>query len=537
MPILSNILGLDLGSHSLKAVEFRQNLRGFEAVAMRILPLADLAETPVEDADEGAEADPGAALSRSVAHFVRLHRLSTEHVVSALPGDRVSNRNFSFPFRDPKKLAQAVPFEVDEDSLFDIDDVIVDWLISGGDRTRANVAATVAPRVEVSNLLGSLRAAGCEPRTLEAEGLVLANLATLFDLPGTRMLVDLGHRKTTCCLISDGRPVAARTFPLAGAAITASLARDRALSPEEAERAKCESGVFGGPLLDVPPQTGATLERLAREILRTAASHEATIAGLDSGPLVELTLFGGTAQLERIDEYLAEHTGVPTARLGLPIEGRGNSVAAGGSPILFASAIALAVRGTLRSGMNFRQQEFAPRIDLGRYRGELAWPAGLAVVALLLALINIGSATALEGRRAAHVEEQIGQLYTDVFPGKPVPPNALAALRDEVRSAGERAEFLGVYRGNLSALDLLAEVSSRVPEDLDLLFEELSIDRQVIRMRVYAESFQAADRLGAELKKFPPFARARIGSIETDKKRGGKRFTVTIGLAETDGAG
>ena len=114
---------------------------------------------------------------------------------------------------------------------------------------------------------------------------------------------------------------------------------------------------------------------------------------------------------------------------------------------------------------------------------------------------------------------------------KPLPSSALAGLREAVQSANERAEFLGVYRGNLSALDLLAEVSKHIPEDLDIVFEELSIDRQIIRMRVYSKSFEAADRLGAELSKFGPFAQARIGSIETDRKRGGKRIQVTISLA------
>ncbi len=104
-------------------------------------------------------------------------------------------------------------------------------------------------------------------------------------------------------------------------------------------------------------------------------------------------------------------------------------------------------------------------------------------------------------------------------------------MREEIASASTRAEFLGVYRGNLSALDLLTEISKLVPDNLDVIFDELSIDRQISRMRVYANSFESADRLGAELAKFPPFAQARIGSIESDAKRGGKRFDVTISLA------
>ena len=48
MAMSSNVVGLDLGSHSLKAVEFRQTLRGFEAVAMRMLPRSDV-DTPIAE--------------------------------------------------------------------------------------------------------------------------------------------------------------------------------------------------------------------------------------------------------------------------------------------------------------------------------------------------------------------------------------------------------------------------------------------------------------------------------------------------------
>ena len=72
-----------------------------------------------------------------------------------------------------------------------------------------------------------------------------------------------------------------------------------------------------------------------------------------------------------------------------------------------------------------------------------------------------------------------------------------------------------------------------MPKDLDVVFEELSIDRQVIRLRVYSKSFEAADRLRTELAGFAPFALARVsGEVKTDAKRGGKTFTVTISLSE-----
>lgn len=523
MAILSNILGLDLGSHSLKAVELRQTLRGFEAVALRILP---------RTAEE-------APLGELLRHFIRMHRLSTEHVVCALPGDRLSSRRLSFPFRDRKKLTRAVPFAVEGDSLFDLEQVLVDWEIVGSERSRADVVATIATRSDVSQLLETLKEADCEPRTIEAEGLVLSNLSPLFDLSGTRLLVDLGHLKTTCCLVAEGRPVSARTFSVGGAALTQALARDRSLRLEEAEQAKCEAGVFGRTLSEITPEAASVLDRIAREIIRTLGSWETPIGSLDSGPVSEIVLCGGGAELDRIDEFLSENTGIRAVRLGPPMEGRGGRLVAGRSPVVFAPALALALRGTAaaRTRTDFRQNEFAVRVDLGRYRRDLAWPLGLAAAALVLALTSIATATILEGRRAKQVEAQIARLYSEALPDRPVPRNALASLREEVRSASQRAEFLGVYRGNLSALDVLTEISRRIPEDLDILFEELNIDRQVVRMQVYSKSFEAADRLTSELGKFPPFSSARIGAIESDPKRGGKRFDLTISLASKEDAG
>jgi len=522
MAFLNNILGLDIGSHSLKAVEFRQTLRGFEAVAMRILP----------------RAESDASRAELIQHFVRMHRLSTDHVICALAGDRLSTRRLSFPFRDRKRLSQVVPFEVEGDTLFDLDNVLVDWEMVGGDRNRAEVMATVAARADVSDLLATLREAHSEPRTVEAEGLVLCHLSNLFDLGGTRLLIDLGHRKTTCCLIADGQPVSARTFPIAGAALTEALGRDRGLSSGDAERAKCEDGVFGAGLTEVLPATRAALDRIAREIIRTMGSLEPQITALESGPIQELTLFGGTAQLDRLDEYLAAAVGVGAKKLGAPTQDCGKALTTDTDAVVFAPAIALAMRGTAqaKTRMDFRQHEFAVRLDLGRYRRELSWPLGLAASAVALGVVNIATSTGLESHRASQLEDQIEQLYTEAFPGEALPGNPLAALRQEITSATSRAEFLGVYRGNLSALDLLTEISKLVPKNLDVVFDELSIDRQVIRMRVYAKSFESADRLGAELAKFPPFAQARIGSIESDPQRGGKRFDVTVSLAPPEGS-
>jgi type IV pilus assembly protein PilM len=513
MPILKNVLGLDLGSHSLKAVELQQSLRSLAAVHVRAVP-------------RGEDQPLAAVLER----FVQVHRLATDHVVTALRGDRLSVRRLEFPFAEKRRLQQAVPFEVEDRLPFELDQVVLDWQMVESDRTRSRVVAAIAPRSRVSELIEGLHEAGCDARTVEAEGLVLANLCGAFELGGPRLLVDIGHSKTTFCAVQDEKAVAAHSFGVAGRALTEAVAEDRGLSLAEAERAKCEHGIVDPVLGGRLAKASAVLDQIAGEMVRFVASLEPTL----QTRIEDVTIFGGSAQLDRMDELLAERTGLSVTRLGLPGPELGPGLVAGGSPLLFAPAIALALRGTARAKteLNFRQDEFARRVDLSRYRRDFGSTIVLAGIVLVLAIASALSGALLESGTARRSERQVAALWSQAFPDKPVPENPVSAMREAVSAAHARAEFLGVYRGNRSALDLLGEISRRVPKDLDVVFEELSIDRGTIRIRAFTKSFEAAERLGAELAKFEPFSKVQVGAIETDPKKDVKKFNVTIGLTE-----
>ena len=46
MPMMKNVVGLDLGSHTVKAVELRQTLRGLEPVQQRVATIEGAHVTP-----------------------------------------------------------------------------------------------------------------------------------------------------------------------------------------------------------------------------------------------------------------------------------------------------------------------------------------------------------------------------------------------------------------------------------------------------------------------------------------------------------
>jgi general secretion pathway protein L len=506
------ILGLDLGSHAAKAVELRQTLRGLEVVQLRHLLFDD---------------PPG--VGNELRDLLQLHDLPRDYVVVSLPGDRISTRRLAFPFRDRRKIGAAVPFEVEGQVPFELDEYFVDWEVVGQRKNETDVVATLAARAEVGMLLETLRDAGVSPRIVEAEGLVLSNLSSVFELPGARLLADIGHRKTTLCLCVDGRALASRTVPVAGLALTRALARDRDVSEVEAERLKLEQGVLGG---GTHPGALEVLDRLAREILRTVGSLESLLSGGLAG-LKCVHLLGGSGRLHRLDEFLSERTGLPTQRLPLPAGELGSAFLAGGDPLLFGPAMALALRGSSRAAtrMNLRQGEHGSRIDYRQMVRELRPTFALAGAALVLGALSLGTRMALDARRADAAEHRARALVAEALPDQPAAPNPLEAMQTAVQSAQRRADTLGVYRGNLSALDILTEISRLVPPNLDVVFEELSIDRQVIQIKGHSPSFGSVDALRAKLAQFGPFAEITVGDITADARRGGQNFNVRISLS------
>jgi general secretion pathway protein L len=507
------ILGLDIGSHAAKAVELRQTLRGVEVVQLRHLPLD--APTP--------------AVASELRDLVQLYDLPGDTVVS-LAGDRISTRRLEFPFRDRRKVGPAVPFEVEGHVPFPLDEYVVDWEIVGEQKSQTQVLATLAPRSEVALLIETLGQAGLSPRIVEAEGLVLSNLSSVFDLSGVRLLVDVGHRKSTLCLCLEGRVIATRTVPVAGAALTRAVARDRELGEIDAERVKIEEGVLG-----VRRNTASleVLDRLAREILRTVGSLESLLPGGVTG-LSSVQLLGGTGRLHRLDEFLSERMGVAVQRLASPAGPLGAALLAGGDPLLFAPALALALRGSSRATtrMNLRQGDLGPRIDYRQVGREMRLTLALGAAALLLAVTSLGVRMTLDARRAAGAEARANGLVAFVLPDAPRTGSPLAAMQEAVRRTERRADTLGVYRGNLSALDILTEISRLVPANLDVVFEELSIERQVIQIKGHSPSFGSVDQLRAQLARFAPFSEITVGDITADARRGGQNFSVRISLSD-----
>ncbi len=510
------VLGLDIGSYSVKAVELCADWRRSEFVRFeeQVLPVGALPEE----------------VEARVRSFLEERGLPMQYVVVALPSEHVTQRHLRLPFRGSRRVAQAIDFQIQEELPFPLEDTIRshERVELGAEQT--GVLVVISARDEVRSCLDAMHRMHVDPRIVDVEGAVLANLSPhLNEGHARRLVLDIGHSKTNLCLLIEGNPILLRRIPIAGHHFTKAIAGDMDLSFEEAEAYKHEHGIFEfASSKPSSPALSCTLDRLVREILR---SVQATLSdSLDPVAPSELLLVGGSAELPGLSAYLQEHTGLGLSELSL---GDGPRLAVGTSK--FAQAAALAQRGAggkATTRIDFRQNEFAYTADLSALSKQLQVTVALFALMLALWFASTVVRTIISESRVATLQETIASIHRQTFPTSKAGGRTLRELELEFSGTRQLADHLGVTSRGLSVLDALRDISARLPAELDVTFDELRIDRKNITGRGHTRDFASADRIRRELSQIDDFGRVLISDVVSDARRGGKNFTLKIRLED-----
>ena len=512
-----SVLGLDVGSWSVKAVLLSAGLRSAEVVRVESLVLPPGA-SPEER--EGA-----------IELFLEQHELHAETVVTALPADRVTQRHLRFPFSGARRIEQAIGLAIEDELPVPLGQLVLAHERVSASPEQTDVLALLAPRGEVDEQLQALRRIDAEPRIIEIEGAVLANLSRHFEFDESpRLLLDIGHRKSTLCLLAVGRPALLRSVAVAGRDFTAALAADRDIRGDAAEHAKHAEGLFE-PMTTKPvsPGVGALLDHLTRETMR---SLQASL-GDPRDPLAprEIVLCGGSAQCRGLPEYLEERTGLSCRRLALPASAPVNHPLADADVPSFAHATALALRAASServTQVDLRQGEFEYVADLSAQRPQLQLTLGLFGLLLALWVGSLGLQLLSARRHAGALQQRIAEVFAQAYPNETPPDAPAQALTQRLRDARELANHLGVTGSGISVLEVLRLISERIPANLDISLSDLRLERHSVRARGRSPDYESVDHVRAELERVEAFEEVVLSDVVKEPRGSGNTFALTI---------
>lgn len=311
---MQKIIGLDIGSYSIKAVEVINSFKTYEIVNFyeKIIP-TDTEQTIEE------------LLPLCMEQLFSENNLVADRIIAAMPGQYISSRVMPFKFSDTKKIRESIYGEVEDKVPFELEDMIVDHQILGTTGDTTLVLVVMTRKNFLQTFLQHLDRININPKLVDVDSLALYNLTSFLNTaPGqVAAIVDVGHEKTSVCIVQDGILRMFRSIKHGGRAITEFLARDLELEYTEAQNLKHrvsrvvwrdeEPNDMSPDDLRVARRIGLSANSIVKELGRTFYAFKTW----EKTPITKIFMSGGTARIQDFDQYLADQLGVEVEKSGL----------------------------------------------------------------------------------------------------------------------------------------------------------------------------------------------------------------------------
>jgi type IV pilus assembly protein PilM len=342
----SHLVGLDIGSTGARAVEVKWSGRDN---AFRIAKTASIELAP--GAVHNGVITNEKAVVKALKRLWRKGRFSTRKVIFGLADTSVLTRQMEVPWMPPDDFRTALRYQVGDVLPVDLATMELDYHLLGEDHrlddnqqpVDFNRILLVAVNSEdVTTLATVLRHARLEPVAADSAAFALIRAACQGVMPSStdaHAIVDLGAGQMTVVIHQAGQPRFIRTISnLGGEKATEAIADKLALEPEDAERAKRETGLNGPPPIvapiaessvfrDVTGEPDTSISPRAKAIVALLNPWATTVIGeirnsLDyfqasdpNAPIQTLTISGRTAELDGLLERVATQIPLPVRRM------------------------------------------------------------------------------------------------------------------------------------------------------------------------------------------------------------------------------
>jgi type IV pilus assembly protein PilM len=305
----NNLVGLDIGSSSVKAVELQrkggvlqltslgyENLRTDTIVDGQIMELNNVSDV--------------------ISSIFTEHKIKTTRVAAGVSGHSVIVKNIVVPPMSEAELHESFSWHAEEHIPFDIADVNLDYHITGTSNESLSVLMAACKSDKIANVKQAIQLAGKQPVVIDVDAFALQNCYEINYRPAPGdvvALLNIGASTMNINILNGVRSVFARDASVGGSQYTSLLQKELGLSFEQAEAVKrgmpLPEGIEGR---DIKPIIESVSDVLALEIQKTMDFYRATAE--DGESTIKKILFsGGGSKLPGLSEYLSK-------RFELPVE-------------------------------------------------------------------------------------------------------------------------------------------------------------------------------------------------------------------------
>jgi type IV pilus assembly protein PilM len=303
------VVGLDIGSSTVKAVELKPSGKSYKVTAFGVEPV------PADSIVDGAIID-GGAVADAIRRLLDQKAFKSKDVASSLSGNAVIVKKISLPVMTESELAESIYWEAEQYIPFDIQDVNLDYqILDPGTGADANgtmeVLLVAAKKEKIADYTGVISQAGRTPVLVDVDAFALQNAYEVnygIDPNAVVVLLNAGASAVNINILSGQHSLFTRDITMGGNAYTEAVQKELNLPFESAEQAKKGEAVDGVNPDEVRPVLQAMTENLLLEIQKTFDFYKASAT---SDRIDRILLSGGACSVDGLAAALEERFGAP----------------------------------------------------------------------------------------------------------------------------------------------------------------------------------------------------------------------------------
>ncbi|MGD2125865.1 MAG: type IV pilus assembly protein PilM [Desulfobacteraceae bacterium] len=322
VPKKNQLVGLDIGSHSVKLVEIEDTKRGMILKNFGIIGLPH--DAIVEGSIKEME-----IVSSAIKNLYKNLRVSNKNVVTSISGYSVIVKKISIEKRKESELEGSIQDEAEQYIPFDINDVNLDYEIlseleeieeKAGEsdkeaRGLMDVMLVAAKKDIVEDYVSLLHLTGLSPAILDVDAFALQNAFEISreDISGSYALVNVGAEELGINAIKDGVSIFTRDSSYGGYQINEGIMSKFDVSYDEAERMKLgATKIESKDRADLEEVFTSVVSGWVNEIKR-ALDFLATTYPDEN--IEKIFVSGGSCRIPGFQKYLELETDIPVEEL------------------------------------------------------------------------------------------------------------------------------------------------------------------------------------------------------------------------------
>jgi type IV pilus assembly protein PilM len=308
------LVGLDIGSSSVKIVVLKETGKGYRLLNMGIRPL------PQEVIVDGAIMDAG-VISDTLRDMIREMKLKTKDVAVSVSGHSVIIKKIKVPEMTEEELEKNIQFEAEQYVPFDASEVNMDFVIMGTveGEGKMEVLLVVVKKDVINDITTVVTEAGLNPVVVDVDAFALQNMYEtnyVMNPEDVVALVNVGASTTNINIIRDGVSIFTRDISVGGNQFTESIQKQLQVSYDEAELLKKGESVGEKGPEDVEPILGVISDNLGQEIQRSLDFFNSSNPDIQ---ISRVSLCGGGAKVGKVIQAVEQRLGIQVEMVN-PIE-------------------------------------------------------------------------------------------------------------------------------------------------------------------------------------------------------------------------